>query len=92
MKRRCFLSISKLIESVVPRDADAVAGRPNDNRLFREMSRGRYGVILLDGDEWREQRRFSLHSLRDLGFGRGQMERRIREQVHGLVQHLTVPH
>ena len=30
---------------------------------------GKYGLVFVDGPFWREQRRFSLHVLRDFGFG-----------------------
>ena len=35
-----------------------------------------------DGRLWSEQRRFSLHALRDMGFGRGGSERIVREEVN----------
>ena len=42
------------------------------------------------GDEsgpiWREDRRFALHVLRDLGFGKGSMEDRIIDEISYLIE------
>ena len=46
------------------------------------------GVVQIDGDKWREQRRFSLHVLRDFGVGRALMEEKIMQQVDILVKYL----
>ena len=40
------------------------------------------------GDEWQEQRRFSLKSLRDLGFGKSSMETLIHIEVNALNESL----
>ncbi len=37
------------------------------------------------GAQFKSQRRFALHALRDLGFGKSQMEERIREQADMIV-------
>lgn len=42
----------------------------------------------MQGEKWREQRRFALHLLRDFGLGRALMEHKIRDEVRGLVEHL----
>ncbi|KAG8228077.1 hypothetical protein J437_LFUL009049, partial [Ladona fulva] len=47
------------------------------------------GVIFTDGEEWKEQRRFALRNLRDLGFGKRSMESMIREEALELVTRLT---
>ncbi len=43
---------------------------------------GNFGVLHADGPAWKEQRRFSLHVLRDFGFGRNLMEQKILEETH----------
>ena len=45
---------------------------------------GSYGIIDTDGALWREQRRFSLHVLRDFGVGRSLMEERVMEEVRDM--------
>ena len=39
------------------------------------------GLFFSNGHNWAEQRRFALHTLRDLGFGKSKMEEVIEEQV-----------
>ncbi|XP_046400219.1 methyl farnesoate epoxidase-like [Ischnura elegans] len=53
-----------------------------DGFAFRHRTMGiRRGVIFTDGEEWKEQRRFSLRHLRDLGFGTRSMELMLREEA-----------
>lgn len=42
----------------------------------------------MDGPKWQEQRRFALHALRDLGFGKDTIEDIVREELAGLVNEL----
>lgn len=46
------------------------------------------GLILSEGTLWKEQRRWALHALRDLGFGKHSIEQVIRDELHDLVEHL----
>nr|AIL94128.1 cytochrome P450 CYP3032A1 [Tigriopus japonicus] len=46
------------------------------------------GIAFSNGSNWVEQRRFTLHSLRDHGFGKTPMEEIIDEQVDRLCQDL----
>ncbi len=39
------------------------------------------GIIFSSGQNWVEQRRFALHTLRDLGFGKNSMEHLVAEEV-----------
>ena len=38
---------------------------------------GTGGVVMIEGESWREHRRFALHVFRDLGLGRNLMEERV---------------
>lgn len=39
------------------------------------------GIVQTSGDLWKEQRAFTLHTLRDFGFGRRPLETKIMEEV-----------
>ncbi|CAG7725411.1 unnamed protein product, partial [Allacma fusca] len=58
---------------------------PNYNGRAKEMltcilSQGQHGIIVSEGQEWVEQRRFTLRHLRDFGFGKNLMENLIMEE------------
>uniref|UniRef100_A0A183F140 Cytochrome P450 n=1 Tax=Gongylonema pulchrum TaxID=637853 RepID=A0A183F140_9BILA len=49
---------------------------------------GPYGIIQIDGNKWKEQRRFTLRVLRDFGVGRALIEQRILTEVDYFVDYL----
>jgi hypothetical protein len=63
------------------RHGDTFSGRWR-NFITDSMLNGFNGVVQTDGEKWREQRRFSLHVLRDFGFGRGFMEQKIMDEIN----------
>lgn len=71
----------KTLQETLVNQGDTFAGR-TENFVFADFINGQqYGVVINDGEIWREQRRFSLHVLRDFGFGRPLMEEKIMQQV-----------
>ena len=46
------------------------------------------GLLFSQGSEWKEQRRFSLRTLRDMGFGKISMEGSINLEVTKLIDAL----
>uniref|UniRef100_A0A915D4W1 Cytochrome P450 n=1 Tax=Ditylenchus dipsaci TaxID=166011 RepID=A0A915D4W1_9BILA len=48
---------------------------------------GHNGIVQVQGEKWREQRRFTLHTLRDFGLGRSSMQHNILTQVDSLIHH-----
>ncbi|XP_050700522.1 cytochrome P450 2C15-like isoform X2 [Eriocheir sinensis] len=65
----------------------------NDNRLFGtrdDLIKGGksppLGIISTNGDAWKNQRRFTLRTLRDLGFGRNSLEPIMQEELDELLQ------
>ncbi|TKR59732.1 hypothetical protein L596_029364 [Steinernema carpocapsae] len=59
---------------------DAQSDRP-DTFCFTKM-RNRLGLIFSTGPGWQEQRRFSMQTLRDFGFGKNIMQQRILEEAN----------
>lgn len=55
--------------------------------VILRVADGFNGVVQIDGDKWREQRRFSLHVLRDFGVGRALMEEKIMREVDRLMKY-----
>lgn len=47
-----------------------------------------HGVINASGQLWKEQRRFTLHKLKDFGFGRALMEGSVMEEVNELCDNI----
>ena len=47
------------------------------------------GIMFANGQEWQEQRRFTLRNLRDFGFGKTSMEGLIHEEVEKMVEMLS---
>jgi cytochrome P450 len=43
------------------------------------------GVVTVDGEIWRDQRRFAIHLLRDLGLGKNLMQERVLDEVAGMI-------
>ncbi|KAM9543815.1 cytochrome P450 2J4-like isoform 1-T1 [Guaruba guarouba] len=52
--------------------------------FFRAMAKGK-GIMLATGHTWKQQRRFALRTLRDLGLGKRGLEHHVQEEAHCLV-------
>ncbi|EPB77229.1 unspecific monooxygenase [Ancylostoma ceylanicum] len=55
--------------------------------IFQNVENG--GVIFSQGDNWREQRRISLHILRDFGMGKNLMEEQVLISAQEFLAHLS---
>jgi methyl farnesoate epoxidase/farnesoate epoxidase len=67
---------------------DEFQGRP-DFLSWKERNEGikNRGILFSDGvSSWSEQRRFSLRSLRDFGFGKQSMEGLLQHELKQLVE------
>lgn len=45
---------------------------------------------MTDGDLWKEQRRFTLRHLKDLGFGKSSLEGIMIDEIHDFIANLQV--
>lgn len=74
------------------KDSETYAGRENNESMDKflrgtvtdalTMSTpcflgGTTGVVFVEGEQWRDQRRFTLHVLRDFGMGKGIMQEQV---------------
>uniref|UniRef100_A0A914W9B2 Cytochrome P450 n=1 Tax=Plectus sambesii TaxID=2011161 RepID=A0A914W9B2_9BILA len=73
-----------LMKETFLKQGDTFADRP-DLFLFKALVKGNYGLFFTNGKMWRENRRFSLHALRDFGVGRNTLQPQIMDQALQLV-------
>lgn len=64
---------SQVIKTHFIKNGEVFAGRPKSFSM-ELICGGNYGLALNDNSIYKEQRRFALHALRDLGFGKRVME------------------
>ncbi|XP_006879804.1 PREDICTED: cytochrome P450 2J2-like [Elephantulus edwardii] len=73
-----------LIKEILANPDHRVVNRPImplQERIFKK-----HGLIMSSGQEWKEQRRFALMTLRNFGLGKKSLEERIQEEAHHLVK------
>lgn len=58
----------KLLQEHIVKDGDKFSDRINPKMIMKYLVKGEYGLIFNDNAMWREQRRFALHVLRNVGF------------------------
>lgn len=59
-------------------------GRPTS--AIHKLENRKLGVVFTEDDFWKEQRRFALRHLRELGMGKREMETVIHEEIRDLVE------
>ncbi|XP_069071502.1 cytochrome P450 2J4-like [Pleurodeles waltl] len=64
--------------------SEELAGRPT-TPTYQGLTSGK-GVIFSSGHIWKQQRRFGLMTLRNLGLGKNSLEARIQEEAKSLVE------
>ncbi|XP_078522817.1 cytochrome P450 2J4-like isoform X3 [Lissotriton helveticus] len=64
--------------------SEELVGRPK-TPTYQDLTRGK-GVIFSTGHNWKQQRRFGLMTLRNLGVGKKSLEVRIQEEAQTMVE------
>ncbi|XP_044128621.1 cytochrome P450 2J6-like [Bufo gargarizans] len=77
----------KAVKNAIVSHSEELSGRPVSN-LMKDMSNGK-GIVVSNGHIWKQQRRFSLMTLRNLGLGKHGLESRIQKEAQGLVEVLA---
>ncbi|KAK7085879.1 hypothetical protein SK128_006582 [Halocaridina rubra] len=67
---------------------DDLNGRPINTTLTLRDDGLQKGVMFTEGELWKEQRRFTLHHLRNLGFGKRSHETVIHEEASELINEI----
>ncbi|WKY12631.1 hypothetical protein Q1695_003882 [Nippostrongylus brasiliensis] len=82
------LTDHKSIKEAFATKGDDFAGRSGifPDTVFQNVTNG--GVIMSEGENWKEQRRLSLHILRDFGMGKNLMEQQVLLSAQELLAHL----
>uniref|UniRef100_A0AC34RGF9 Cytochrome P450 n=1 Tax=Panagrolaimus sp. JU765 TaxID=591449 RepID=A0AC34RGF9_9BILA len=68
---------------------EALSGRNQFVEHLKVIRGGINGIIEVDGDLWKEQRRFALQVLRDFGLGKNVMEEKVLDEVSALLKNLA---
>ena len=74
----------ELLQDTVIKEAEVFSGRYAMGKFNQYVRKGELGLIFVDGDLWKEHRRFALQVFRNFGMGKGLME----EKVLNLLQYL----
>ncbi|XP_076332175.1 cytochrome P450 2U1-like isoform X2 [Tachypleus tridentatus] len=66
---------------------DAFLDRPPDLQIQGPSEN--ISIASVNGNSWKEQRRFSIHILRNLGYGKTKMEDHLKEEINIILAHLA---
>uniref|UniRef100_A0A1I7U679 Unspecific monooxygenase n=1 Tax=Caenorhabditis tropicalis TaxID=1561998 RepID=A0A1I7U679_9PELO len=84
-----FVTDWKLIKQHFIKEGGNFVGRP-EFPINMEIRKGAYGIIESFGDRWIQQRRFTLHILRDFGLGKNLMEEKVLTEVTSMIERLKL--
>jgi cytochrome P450 len=76
------------IQEAFVKNGDFYSGRPKNEAMAKIVRNGNYGIIMTEGDIWREHRRFALHVLRNFGLGKNLMQERVLNEVTWFLEDL----
>uniref|UniRef100_A0A914P5U3 Cytochrome P450 n=1 Tax=Panagrolaimus davidi TaxID=227884 RepID=A0A914P5U3_9BILA len=75
-----------LIQEAFVKNADAFAGRPNTQ--LKLLRGGIYGIVMTDGELWKEHRKFALNVLKKFGMGKNLMQERVLNEVNWMIDEM----
>ncbi|KAH7707311.1 Protein CYP-33E2 [Aphelenchoides avenae] len=78
----------KLIHETFIKDADSYTGRYMFNEIMELLRGSINGVIITEGDAWRENRRFILQAFREYGMGREAVEEKILAETEYMISRM----
>nr|XP_057905489.1 cytochrome P450 2K1-like [Doryrhamphus excisus] len=84
LKKIVVLAGSKTVRQALINHAEEFGDRES-GPLFHDLTKG-HGIILSNGDSWKEMRRFALATLRDFGMGKRLSEQKIIEECQYLTE------
>ena len=87
-----ILTSQEVIHEALVKKADVFSYRPDFLYILQQISmEGNEirGVVMRNGETWKNMRRFSLTSMRDLGVGKRTVEEAIRQEAGILCQELA---
>ncbi|XP_076083138.1 cytochrome P450 2B4-like [Mytilus galloprovincialis] len=74
------------VHKVLVLNADKTKFRPSNSAVAKKLFPKEPGLILSNGKEWVDLRRFSMVALKDLGVGKKSLEEKIQEEARFLVE------
>ncbi|XP_056378985.1 cytochrome P450 2J2-like [Hyla sarda] len=77
----------KAVRNAIVTNSEEMSGRPVSN-FMKDISNGK-GIVVSNGHCWKQQRRFGMMTLRNLGLGKRGAESRIQEEAQNLVEILA---
>ncbi|GIY29453.1 cytochrome P450 2F3 [Caerostris darwini] len=82
-----ILSGHKLIKDILVHRSEEFIGRPIESNLVEWISDG-LGISQEEGPSWKEHRRYFLHTVKNFGFGKLEIEETIHEEIKILKEDL----
>ncbi|XP_050388964.2 cytochrome P450 2D3 [Patella vulgata] len=78
------------IEEAFVKQRDLFSTRPVEKLwVVNQAGKGGHGIIWASGQEWKDARRMSIHTLRDLGVGKSRLEEKIKEEIEIVLDSFT---
>ena len=70
------------------KNGETFTGREHGISFLKITKGGDYGIVFVDGPIWKEQKKFGLRALRDLGVGRDVMQEKVLNEISYMLQEI----